>query len=74
MKSATEEVDLVVERRVVSAARRVAAAITAVSITISTTTIAHQDSIIMVARKVRRVVSEARRGDITASTTMKNAT
>ena len=51
-----------------------AAAITAVSITISTTTIAHQDSIIMVARKVRRVVSEARRGDITASTTMKNAT
>merc|ERR1711865_822558 len=75
MKSATEEVDLVVGRRVVSAARRVAtvattAATTAVSTTISTITTAALDSVITVARKgalleARRGASEARRGDIT---------
>merc|ERR1711865_1265229 len=119
MKSAPEEVDLVVGRRVVSAARRVATtaaitavstittaaqdsiislvvsaarrlatvattavvsaarrlatvATTAVSTTISTITTAALDSVITVARK--GALLEARRGDITASTTMKNAT
>merc|ERR1711865_538758 len=80
MKSATEEVDLVVGRRVVSAARRVATGATTAAITaVSTITTAAQDSVITVARKgalleARRGASEARRGDITASTTMKNAT